>query len=161
MKTEKNTIIDLTSQLDKIAEGKGFYSVFTDEQQRNSRPSRKAINGLKELFVLLYNPSTELQTKEKSLNRLSQLVKKVLVLYENSTPKDFLQMLKKRIFKLCDKLKRGNSKESYNPTIEEYVNTIPEYTEERLSEAQKNEIYNKLLANGVSHEEALNELIKY
>ena len=62
MKTEKNNTIDLTSKIDAIAQGEGFYSVFISEQQRNSRPARKSINGLKDLFVLLTTPQEE-QTK--------------------------------------------------------------------------------------------------
>ena len=41
------------------------------------------------------------------------------------------------------------------------MSVTPELHEESLNDAQKNEIYNMLLANGVSHEEAVNELKKY
>ena len=163
MKTEKSNTIDLTSKIDAIEQGEGFYSAFISEQQRNSRPARKSINGLKDLFVLLATPQEEVQTKEKSLTKLSQLIKKVLSIYENSEPSEFLRKLKRRIFKLCDKIKSEKLNDLYNPAIEEMsqMSTTPELQEEGLNDAQKNEIYNMLLANGVSHEEAINELKKY
>ena len=162
MKTEKNNTIDLTSKIDAIEQGEGFYSVFISEQQRNSRPARKSINGLKDLFVLLTTPQEE-QTKEKSLTKLSQLIKKVLAIYENSEPSEFLRKLKRRLFKVCDKIKSEKHNDIYNPAIEEMsqMSVTPELHEESLNDAQKNEIYNMLLANGVSHEEAVNELKKY
>ena len=53
MKTETSNIVDLTSYVKNIANGEGFYSSFVAERQRVSRPARKSINGLKDLFVLL------------------------------------------------------------------------------------------------------------
>ena len=51
----------------------------------------------------------------------------------------------------------------YNPAVETALQIEPNpiSMEEGLNDEQKNEIYNMLLANGVSHEEALNELLKY
>lgn len=163
MKTERNNTVDLTSQIENIAKGEGFYSVFVSEHQRNSRPARKSINGLKELFVLLSSPQEETPPKDKGLNKLSQLIKKVLSIYENSEPKEFLRKLKKRLFKVCDKIKSERFNDLYNPTIENkpLENINPPIQDEELKEEQINEIYNMLLANGLSHEEAINELLKY
>ena len=163
MKTDTNNTVDLTSHVENIAKGEGFYSVFISEHQRNQRPARKSINGLKDLFVLLYNPQEESHPKEKSLNKLSQLIKRILSLYENSEPKDFLKKLKKQLFKVCDKIKSERKNDLYNPKIEKQtqMSINPELPEEGLNDAQIKELYNMLLANGVSHEEAINELLKY
>ena len=163
MKTETNNTVDLTSQIENIEKGEGFYSTFISEQQRISRPARKSINGLKELFVLLSPPCEESNPEDKGLNKLSQLIKKMLSIYESSEPKDFLRKLKKRLLKLCDKMKSGRVNDMYNPAVGAALqmepNPIP--MDEGLNDEQKNEIYNMLLANGISHEEALNELLKY
>ena len=163
MKTERSNTIDLTSQIENIAKGEGFYSVFISEQEKNSRPARKSINGLKDLFVLLSSPQEPPQPKDTGLNKLSQLIKKVLSIYESSEPKEFLRKLKKRLLKLCDKMKSERVNDIYNPAVETALQIEPNpiSMEEGLNDEQKNEIYNMLLANGVSHEEALNELLKY
>ena len=163
MKTERNNTIDLTSQIENIAKGEGFYSAFISEQEKNSRPARKSINGLKDLFVLLSSPQGAPQPKDKGLNKLSQLMKKILSIYESSEPKEFLRKLKNRLFKVCDKIKSERLNDLHNPSIENasQINMNPHLMQEGLNDEQKNEIYNMLLANGVSHEEALNELLKY
>ena len=108
-------------------------------------------------------PQENPQPKDKGLNKLSQLIKKVLSIYESSDPKEFLRRLKNRLFKVCDKIKRERLNDLYNPSIESVsqINMNPHLMQEGLNDEQKNEIYNMLLANGVSHEEALNELLKY
>ena len=163
MRTETNNTVDLTSRLENIERGEGFYSTFMSEQQRISRPARKSINGLKELFALLSPPCEEPKHEDKGLSKLSQLIKKVLSIYESSEPKEFLRKLKKRLLKLCDKMKSERVNDIYNPAVETALQIEPNpiSMEEGLNDEQKNEIYNMLLANGVSHEEALNELLKY
>ena len=163
MKTERSNTIDLTSQIENIAKGEGFYSVFISEQEKNSRPARKSINGLKDLFVLLSSPQEPPQPKDTGLNKLSQLIKKVLSIYESSEPKEFLRRLKNRLFKVCDKTKRERLDDLHNPSTlnTSQLDMNPLLMQEGLNDEQKNEIYNMLLANGVSHEEALNELLKY
>ena len=163
MKTERNNTVDLTSQIENIAKGEGFYSVFISEQEKNSRPARKSINGLKDLFVLLSSPQEPPQPKDTGLNKLSQLIKKVLSIYESSEPKEFLRRLRNRLFKVCDKTKRERLDDLHNPSTlnTSQLDMNPLLMQEGLNDEQKNEIYNMLLANGVSHEEALNELLKY
>ncbi len=161
MKTETNNTIDLSSQIENIARGDGFYSVFLAEHQRNSRPARQTINGLKDLFNLLYNPVEEFYSEEKSLNKLSQLTNKVLIVYESSNPKDFLRKLRKRVLKICEKIKSENINELNNPPVEQDNTKSVGNEQQDIDDAQKELIYNMLLANGVSPEEALNELIKY
>ena len=163
MRTETNNTVDLTSRLENIERGEGFYSTFMSEQQRISRPARKSINGLKDLFVLLSSPQEPPQPKDTGLNKLSQLIKKVLSIYESSEPKEFLRRLKNRLFKVCDKTKRERLDDLHNPSTlnTSQLDMNPLLMQEGLNDEQKNEIYNMLLANGVSHEEALNELLKY
>lgn len=163
MKREINNAVDLSSKIENIARGEGFYSVFISEHQRNSRPARKSINGLKELFKLLYNPIDEMFCEEGGLDKLSHFTDKVLTIYKNSDPKEFLRKLRKRILKICERMKSENINEFPNPLIEQDNNKsfVNDPTEQDLDEDQKNLIYNMLLNNGVSPEEALNELIKY
>ena len=94
---------------------------------------------------------------------MSQLIKKVLSIYESSEPKEFLRRLKNRLFKVCDKTKRERLDDLHNPSTlnTSQLDMNPLLMQEGLNDEQKNEIYNMLLANGVSHEEALNELLKY
>ena len=162
MKTKKENTIDLSSHIENIEKGEGFYSVFIAEQQRNSRPARKSINGLKDLFVLLYYPVEEHPPKDECLSRLSLLVKKIVSVYENSNPRDLLRKLKKRIIRVCDKIKEEKINDFFNPSFtQESLQSGENNMEENLNDTQKNEIYNMLLENGVTHNEAINELLKY
>lgn len=163
MKTQNDNIVDLSSQIENIAQGDGFYSVFVTEQRRNSRPARKAINELKDIFCLLYNPDEVHHPRDKSLNKLSQFSDKVMAIYESLQPKEFLRKLRKRFFKVRDKIRSENLEELYNLGFEQdnLMSGEEEPIGQELDEAQKNLIYNMLLENGVSQEEALNELIKY
>ena len=162
MKTNNGNTIDLTSHIEEIERGEGFYATLVAEKQRISRPARKRINGLRELFVLLYDP-VEKQQSDSALSRLSQLIKRVLLVYENAHPKEFLRKLRKRLFKICDKLRGSQSKEVPLPEImqEDIMDVAQQEVELPLDDSQKDFIYNMLLSNGVTHEEAINELSKY
>ena len=162
MKTKKDTTIGLSSHIEKIEKGEGFYAVFIAEQQRNSRPARKSLNGLRDLFVLLYYPEEEQHPKDECLTRLSLLVKKIVSVYENSNPRELLRRLKKGIIHLCDKIKEEKINNFFNSSItQESLPRGEKGKEENLNDTQKNEIYNMLLENGVTHDEAINELLKY
>ena len=162
MKTNNGNTIDLTSHIEEIERGEGFYATLVAEKQRISRPARKRINGLRELFVLLYDP-VEKQQSDSALSRLSQLIKRVLLVYENSHPKEFLRKLRKRLFKICDKLRGSQSKDLPLPEImqEDVMDIAQQDVDLPLDDTQKELIYNMLLSNGVTHEEAINELSKY
>ncbi len=162
MKTNNGNTIDLTSHIEEIERGEGFYATFVAEKQRISRPARKRINGLRELFVLLYDP-VEKQQSDSALSRLSQLIKRVLLVYENAHPKEFLRKLRKRLFKICDKLRGSQSKDLPLPEImqEDVMDIAQQDVDLPLDDTQKELIYNMLLSNGVTHEEAINELSKY
>ena len=161
MKTKKESTIDLSSHIENIEKGEGFYSVFIAEQQRNSRPARKSINELRDLFVLLYYPEEEHPPKDECLTRLSHLVKKIISVYENSNHRELIRKLKKRIILICDKIKKEKINDFFNPTTLESLPSDEKNKEENLDDTQKNEIYNMLLENGVSPDEAINELLKY
>lgn len=162
MKTNNGNTIDLTSHIEEIERGEGFYATLVAEKQRISRPARKRINGLRELFVLLYDP-VEKQQSDSALSRLSQLIKRVLLVYENAHPKEFLRKLRKRLFKICDKLRGNQSKDLPLPEImqEDVMDIAQQDVDLPLDDTQKELIYNMLLSNGVTHEEAINELSKY
>lgn len=162
MKTNNGNTIDLTSHIEEIERGEGFYATLVAEKQRISRPARKRINGLRELFVLLYDP-VEKQQSDSALSRLSQLIKRVLLVYENAHPKEFLRKLRKRLFKICDKLRGSQSKDLPLPEImqEDVMDITQQDVDLPLDDTQKELIYNMLLSNGVTHEEAINELSKY
>jgi hypothetical protein len=162
MKTKKVNTIDLSSHIEKIEKGEGFYSVFIAEQQRNSRPARKSINGLRDLFILLHHPAKEHPPKDECLTRLSLLVKKIISVYENSNPRELIRKLKKRIIHVCDKIKEEKINDLFNSSFtQESLPSGEDDKEEVLNNTQKQEIYNMLLENGVSHDEAINELLKY
>ncbi|MBR4119679.1 MAG: hypothetical protein IKK64_06330 [Bacteroidales bacterium] len=162
MKTDNGNTIDLTSHIEDIERGEGFYATLVAEKQRISRPARKRINGLRELFVLLYDP-VEKQQSDSALSRLSQLIKRVLLVYENAHPKEFLRKLRKRLFKICDKLRGSQSKDLPLPEVmqEDVMDITQQDVDLPLDDTQKELIYNMLLSNGVTHEEAINELSKY
>lgn len=162
MKTKKESTIDLSSHIEDIKKGEGFYSVFIAEQQRNSRPARKSINGLRDLFILLHHPMEEHPPKDECLTRLSLLVKNIISVYENSNPRELLRKLKKRIIHVCDKIKEEKINNLFNPSFtQESLPSGEKSKEENLNDTQKNEIYNMLLENGITHDEAINELFKY
>lgn len=158
MKEKFYNSVDLSSQIEKIEKGYGFYSSFMKEHKKNLSPARKMLNELKELFTLLCSPAAEGAESNGQVVKIVTLAKRLEGLFGSLAEGEYIVKLKKRISKICDDM-RHKSEGGDAPLPTALFEDIS--PDERLDDGQKNVIYNMLLANGVSHEEAMNELLKY
>ncbi|MBP3353958.1 MAG: hypothetical protein J6L02_04830 [Bacteroidales bacterium] len=162
MKKYKTNVIDISSETDKIERGEGFYSVCKTEHEKDMRPARKNLNILKEALFLISSSSAHLNNKSNCFYKLSSLLERVLKSYGTDKWDSFLRKFKVKIMRICEDIKREKRDEFDKMFNDMNINNDSDDSNNfKLDDNQKNIIYNMLLANGVSDEEAINELLKY